>query len=492
MINEITNGTKYPPDKWQSWFERFEEYAAWYSGDPTEIMNFYSQMIHNINGKFWGMHERKERATVVHIPIANDLAEVSSNLLFSELPQAAFGKDKDRLKELFDQTNFITLCSESAEIASAMSGVLLKLDVDTTISQYPICSSVSPKGFIPQFYRGFLVAVQFFSAVLIEHSDVYRLVEKREVINGTLVIRCELYKGDASSFGRRMPLDAIPETNGIAAYTEVPVNVLGCVYIPNKRPNLISPGNPMGVSDYHNVLTMMDSLDEVWTSWIRDVRLSKSRLFVDGSLLDFEKRFSVDQELFQEIDLSDAQLQANGNVDPLRMVQFAIRAEEHYKTAETLSKEIISRAGYSPQTFGYDMKTYTESGAALRVKERKSLMTRQTKERYWNYGLKQFIYQLQVFANLISEDYTPEVPTLTFADSVVPDISVTAQSIASLRASGTISLYQSVKEIHPEWEDSFVMEEVSRIEKEAEEKAKVIVNKKLEGMIPPEGENEND
>lgn len=489
---DILAYSKFPPNNWKSWFARYEEYAAWYSGDPTVLANYYASIVGSIEGKFWGMTERRERATMMHVPLANDISMVSASLLFSETPEIKTSSEETtkEINRLLESINFVMMCSEAAEIASSMSGVMLKLDVDEYVSKDPICSLVSPLSFIPYFYRGYLQSVHFFSTVYEDELNIYRLVEKRQVINGKLVIKSELYKGDPSTFGSKISLKTLIETSEIPPVVELDTNLLGCVYIPNKKPNLLLPGSPLGVSDYHNVISMMDCLDEVWTSWVRDIRLAKSRLFLDQSLLDENKKFSIDKELFQEIDLSEVQLEASMTLEPIKMVQFAIRAAEHYQTAETLSKEIISRSGYSPQTFGYDMKTYTESGAAMRIKERKSLMTRETKERYWNYGLKNFIYQLQVFAKLMEQSLTPEYPILSFADSIVPDISVTAESLRAMKDAKAVSTYTAVKMAHPEWEETSILEEVERIKLEAEEEAKRNVKIKIGEQDSPE-EDEN-
>ena len=52
----------------------------------------------------------------------------------------------------------------------------------------------------------------------------------------------------------------------------------------------------------------MDSLDETWTSWIRDIRLGAGKLFIDEALLDSSKNFDILQELYMKVPLADQQL----------------------------------------------------------------------------------------------------------------------------------------------------------------------------------------
>src|SRR5690625_7222410 len=63
------------------------------------------------------------------------------------------------------------------------------------------------------------------------------------------------------------------------------VDGLGAVYIPNLLPNRLFPESSEGVSDYQGSVQLLDALDEVWTSWIRDIELGMARLLIDEDML---------------------------------------------------------------------------------------------------------------------------------------------------------------------------------------------------------------
>ena len=105
-------------------------------------------------------------------------------------------------------------------------------------------------------------------------------------------------------------------------------------------------------------------------------------------------RFKVFQEIFVKLHMEDARLAASG-YEPLKPMQFSIRVEEHMKTTEALAIEIITWAGYSPQSFGFSLEGRAESGTALRTRERKSLMTRNKKGNYWGPALWELLWQMQ-------------------------------------------------------------------------------------------------
>src|SRR5690606_1023511 len=69
-------------------YELYREHDAWYSGDPVRLSDVYSARISPTpRGRFWATEIKAERRTMLHIPIAGDIAATSANLLFSEPPK---------------------------------------------------------------------------------------------------------------------------------------------------------------------------------------------------------------------------------------------------------------------------------------------------------------------------------------------------------------------------------------------------------------------
>jgi hypothetical protein len=100
----------------------------------------------------------------------------------------------------------------------------------------------------------------------------------------------------------------------------------------------------------------MDSLDEVYSSWQRDVRLAKARLIVPQQYLDNIGRgkgavFDPSREVYSPISM----MASAGGTNDIMANQFAIRVQEHQATAGEYINRIVQGAGYSGQTFGeYD------------------------------------------------------------------------------------------------------------------------------------------
>lgn len=464
-------GSDWPPKEWRYWYDKYFEYQLWYGGDQDLMASYYSRKYPATSaGKFWAMIEREERRTMLHTPLAGDIASTNAALLFGEPPGLEYEPESAaglRVEEFIRENGFYAKLAEAADMSSPLSGVFLKLDIDPAQVGVPILTVRTPLQSLPEFNRDRLVAVTFHRIVKENDSGkVWRLFEDRRVINGQLHIQHRLYEGRDDKVGRVVDMSAIDETATLGLMdVAYPIDQLGVVYIPNMRPNRLAPGSPLGQSDYTGgLIGMMDALDEAWSSWMRDIRLGASRILVDESFLDDTGKFPVFQELFVKLNMEAARL-GQAAYEPMKDVQFAIRVDEHMKTTEALAIEIITRAGYSPQSFGFRLEGRAESGTALRTRERKSLMTRNKKGTYWAPALRSLLQQMQQLdiASGLQSGYQPEEVTVVLEDSVVPDPIEVSETVRNFDQAKAVSREIKVRMIHPDWSDEDVQAEVKRL-----------------------------
>jgi hypothetical protein len=453
---------------------KLEENKAWYSGDIDIIADYYQSQVSKYNF-YWAKQRMDLNRSVVHLPIANDIATTSSSLLFSK-PLKLYNDYTEKeieydkvLESVLLQNNFDSLLCEAGEVCSAFGGVFLKLDYDQRYAKHVIISKLLPNDVLAYFHRSWLYAVDVCTEIKSTETTFWRLIERRESI-GTLQaprtrISYILYEGTSYSLGNPIPFSELPEMESYQI-ADGEINApLGIVYIPNKKPNILLPNSEYGNSDYSIIYGLMDSLDESWTSWMRDIRLGGGRLFIDEALLDSTKNFDLLQEMYMKVPLADQQI-AGEKYEPINKVQFEIRQMEHYNTCESLCKEIIMRAGYSPQTYGYDMKTYTESGSAQRIKEKKSISTTQTKQGYWRTGLNNLFINLQAWEKELVKETITNIPSIKFGDTLDVDIAVKSETLRNLSQAYAISTDQKVALLHPDWTFAEVRSESEKILKE--------------------------
>lgn len=431
-------------------------------------------------GSFW----KRASKCKIHVPIASDIAQTSADLLFAEetgfscYDEATEDNESDqqhRLDKLVELNNMHGKLNEGGETCAALGDVCLKLNWQPEEIPYPILTVVQGDSAWPEYMFGVLQCVHFFS-ILKQDSDtdtVYRMYERYE--KGR--IHMALFEGDSENLGRRLGDAALAEY-GFESEIVAPVDELLAVHIPNIRPNRSFRDSQHGRSDFDQLRDLMDSLDEAYSSWMRDIRLAKARLIVPAEYLrrkeaiadqlggkQFTYEFDEDVETLVALDI-DTQY-AGGN--PITPSQFAIRSAEHSATCGELIRNIVSIAGYAPQTFGLDIDGMAQSGTALHIREKKSYNTRGKKIAYWQDPLESIMTSMvHLDAVLFPGEGSDADDTVkvNFPDSMSNDLSTVSAALQMINAATSASTEIKVAMLHPDWTKKQIAEEVDRIKTE--------------------------
>lgn len=456
--------SKVIPTEWKKIFEVYCEHAAWYSGDPNQIAHDQSNKV----GRMWSKQVLNERRTMIHVPLAGDISATSASLLFGEAPKVQFESEQAQLRweEISDKTDVLNRLLEGAETASAIGGVYLKVDFIQGF-QYPILSVAQADNAIPDFMHGILTGLTLFKPLPNPKEDgkVYRLVERHEVSStGKAQVEYGLFVGNEDYYGQQIPLDSLPDTEGLPEiFIYEGINGLAVRFIPNIKPYRRYRGYNIGRSDYDGLEGLFDALDEVYSSWMRDIRLAKARILIPEEWLqkdaDGNLAFDTEEEIFTKLDI-DPMNQQNG----AQAEQFAIRANEHYQTALELMKQIITLAGYSIQDFGIDIQGTAESGTALNIRRQKSLSTQAKKAGYWKTPLEDIFEMMMIIDNsIIKSGVAPERPNVEMQDGALVDMNQIADTLVKLNQAQAASIATTVSMAHPDWEEQQIQEEVDKI-----------------------------
>lgn len=462
-----------PEEAWQELKRRrrayFDMYDAVFSGLHSELKNTGS------NGSFW---KRCGKARV-HVPVAADIASTSANLLFGEQPRfsiydKAKGETEEnslpRMNEIIKETDLISKLHEAAESGSASGDVYLKCRYDKENADMPMIQIVRGADALPEYRMGKLQCIHFFTVFRVEANTgkqwrVYERYEPGRIITG-------VYCGDGSTLGTEEP--GVLEALGLQAEVEPPVDMMLAAHIVNMKPSRVWVTDDKGRSDFEGLRDLMDSLDEVYSSWLRDIRLAKSRLIVPAEYLrrknsdlfkdgQYTYEFDEDVETLVALDISN---DANMQITPS---QFNIRSSEHAATYENTLRTIISMAGYSPQTFGLDINGTAQSGTARRIIEKKSLSTNAKKQNYWKAPLEKFITAVMRLDKALygNSDFGEEDSVrVELRDPAATDPTDIAGAVNMLRSAQAASTETLVKMLHPDWSQTQVDDEVSAIHTE--------------------------
>jgi A118 family predicted phage portal protein len=479
-----SGGGTWPPQHLQPIYQHYNTLDAWYVGDQDRLAALYGDprgtaapanrpsqyrggMVGSIARMFWGqLTPAGEKRTKLHVPVASDICTMSSDLLFSEPPSITVedAATQERITDLIENGLQATLL-EGSEVGAALGGYYLRTVWDTEIAELPWLATVHADAAVPEWRHGRLRAVTFWRVIETEDDQTCLWhLERHEpgtILNG-------LYRGKAGVLGEQLELTAHAETAKMKP--SIPTGLDRCtgVYVPNMRPQRqwrnFPAGANLGRADFDGpVLGMMDALDEVWTSWMRDVRLGKSRLIVPRSYLQSNGKgqgayFDPDRELYEGLDVlgGDDRMEISAH-------QFEIRYAEHRDTAAELLANILRATGYSAQSFGLSgdvAVTATEVSA----KERRSIVTRGRKAIYTAPALADAVEMLlQLEASMFGSKVTPERPSIVFGDSVSPDIMQLAQTAELMRRAEAASDETLVRMLHPDWDEPQIQAEVDAI-----------------------------
>lgn len=491
--------------RWLSW-------AAWWSGDLTELK---AHTACTAPGGYWARRAAKPGDREIHLPLAADLARTSAELVCGDTPVIEFEGDdpaQEAWDDLAQKIGWSNTLLEAAEVCAALGGVYLRPAWDTQTAEHPLLTVVRADEALPEFRFGQLHAVTFVDAIPApdhwkKHKDAetWRHLEHHE----PGVIRHELWHGTTTNIGTLLPLTEHPITRHLVAEiptTSIRPNGLLVEYIPNDLPQPLDR-LPLGRSDFQGVETLLDALDEAWDSWMRDIELGKGRILLSKEMLDPvsqastgggrkwfgsgrqqgttpAKAFDTDAKAFVPLDMP---AEDGGKLAPITHIQFAIRYQEHYETCMALVEQITSRAGYSPQTMGMHVDGQL-SGTAMRRREHRSYRTRDRKRRYHRPADERAAETLMLInAELFGGPKPKARPTLAWRETDQADPMETANVINTLRQARALSTEIAVRMAHPEWDGDQVDEEVERLAKEDAE----LMAPPPTGFEPPPGTDPN-
>ena len=494
--------TTWPPEQLDVILPAMRSWDAWYANRTDRLAAIYAQsgeqrtslqrdgLIGAVKRFFWGSTSGSDTPSrKLHLPVASDICQASADLLFAAPPTFTVDdpKAQDRLDLIIGAGGHDELAA-AAEVSAALGGVYLRVVWDQDLHPHPFLTRVDADRALPEFTWGRLSAVTFWRVVEDANGSVWRHLERHELRAGIGVIEHGLYRGTAGHLGKRLQLAAHPATQGLAAVADAHGVVstltpgLDVVYVPNQTPNRVWRDHPLGAnlgrSDLDGIEPLMDQLDEVWSSWMRDIRLGKARIVAAQSALDNNgpgkgATLDLDREVYEAVNTPPSSAAAAEGGLPLTPIQFEIRVQEHQQTADALLQQILRRAGYSSQTFGADTDGAAMTATEVQSRERRSFTTRSRKIRPWRHALAALTGKaLAIDHAVFRGGGKTDLPVSVEFEDTVQDsqeaIAGTAQALFQAQAAST---RVRVQMMHPDWDEDAVSREVETIRREFGEPA---------------------
>lgn len=525
MSNLPEPKTPWPPRDERSRYDRMRVNAVWYGGDREQLSALDGGISLSITGGarttinpggsvksveasgrdvFWGRRNNTHEVdTRRHLPVAEDIAALSAEVLFSTRPQivvdgpteaqqSANGKAsaerptvatkaaQQRLDKVLDKCNFQQTLMAAAETAAALGSVGLRIALDTArIPDRPVIVRVDADAILPQYAWGHLTGVWFWQVVRADQQTIWRHIESH--VGG--VVYHGLYKGDSNNLGERVSLAESPKTAHLADKVNEDGGIVisrdggaTAVSIPNMLPDPLDRQNPAGRSDYTpSVRSLFDDIDRVYTQMLESIDDARSRLFIDESVLDRGRPgegavFNQEQRNFTKLKMPPTDETPTGL--PIEKVQFEMRVAEYLTGVDALVTRAIEASGYTAET-DTDGKGRAMTATEYSGRNQRSMRTRGKKIGYWKTELESVLTTLlavdvENFAPIETVDGTPvrveAFPVrVEFPPAVQPTIIELANTAEALQRAKAASVTTLVKVVHPEWDEIEVQEEVDRM-----------------------------
>lgn len=485
----------WPPKQLEQITPVLRRWDAWWTGDPTALTSAYqaysgvlldrpSQHRGGVVGAlarfWWGrpLADLSQHRDQTHVPLAADIARTSADLLFAEPPSITV-KDaatQTRIEGALEEHLLATLTG-AAEQGAALGGSWLRVVWDGDVADAAFVAPVTADHAVPEMVWGRLRAVTFWTVLDRDGSDVIRHLERHELIDGIGYVQHGLYLGTVTDLGRRLSLSEHQVTRGLVDAVDADGYItagrtpgLGAVYVPNTEPSTsrawrhIPSAAGLGAADIDGIEPLLDNLDEVHASWLRDLRLSKARLLVSREMLEDlgpgrGATFNLDTEIFSPLKIAPAE---NGT-SPITPAQFAIRFAEHQATAEHWGTQIVRAAGYSQATFGEQGQS-AQTATEVVARQSRTMLTRDRKIRAWRPALRTLVTKLLLTdAAVFQKHGDPTDLAVAFPDGISETQLQLAQTALALKSAGAASTRSLVALTHPDWTDLQVDEEAAKI-----------------------------
>ena len=500
----IPTGGNWPPPEYAPAYAAYRDWDAWYEGSAERLRDVYrwrdasgqsispservragqraGGVIGAVSRWLWGSPPPVgARDGRIHIPLPADLARTAADLIFSEPPALTSESTAvmERLEKL-EEDGLHTTLLHAAEVASALGDVYLRPVRDPDI--YPdrgFLAAVHADGALPVIRWGKLIEVTFWSTLVAERDKVVRLLEHHEVVNGAGRIVHAVHEGTPDKLGRPVPLTEYAASAHLADLVDADgaeptgLDRLDVVRVPNTGPQRTWRTQPvlryLGRSDYQGNEPLFDSIDDTWTSWMRDVRLARARLVVPDYMLESKGRgggatFDADREVWTAI---NAMVPEGASLpQQISAHQFTIRHAEHKATADSLVEQALRHAGLSQQTLGGDDGVGAATATEVQARERMSFTTRGNRiSGAWRPAIATAVELLLEYERAwgLAAAVEPERPGVEFGDSVSEGPETVARTIQLLNAASAISIETAVRMRSPELDDDEVQAEVKRI-----------------------------
>ncbi len=449
LTNRISTGGSgfqdWPPASVKERWLKIEHYRRRFDNDAKELFRY--------NPDLSGSTDQARIYTPV--PLAREIARLSSALLFSEAPKITHDSYQESLETLLEANGMDPFLQSSGEKVAIEGRGAFRVIRDETVSDEPLITYVHEDQLLWTEKHGRFVQG---GTVVIERDlgqgQVYRLLEEHVV--GEVVRR--LFRGDIYRLGTEVPLNGEEAKTKVPEFADLEADEVTGLDVPT----LIRWDNvPGGHSDIAGIETLLDRLDEAESLLLDKGRKSVPIVFADESMVDAQgNAVSFPGVVFLQ---TPGVMQEGGMNQAVVTIQPGFDTTPHLEWIGHLLETSLMHSGYSLASYGLDQGGSADSGKALKLRQSRTLLTKAGKDRMAKEAIVNALAIALAWKEGASEvkDYRPDV---VLGDGLPEDEIEDSSVIVSLDSAGAISLGEKVRRANPGWDQDRIDEEVAAIE----------------------------
>ena len=504
---------------------RTYEYKVWSMGNAGSLAWFYRTgnssiglYDYNKHNYFWAKCPSNRR--MVHCGIPGLISTRMADILFKNGVEVkaivykngegeSLQEDKAAEKKanefisatLLPKLKFTESLQKAAVNESWGGHCFFRLSHDFSVSAYPILETFDITQCELVKDRGITKAIIFKSWYEYANKS-YRLDEiysTTEDGDGCITYKLFTFDGDKE---KEVDLLSIPQTqamffvngsgnaNGISLDEQqrfVYKGLKGMLAFekPNKMPSQEFPDSNYGASDYEGAIDYFDSLDEITSANVREIRTNETKRYIPDSMI-MERDADGNPLPFDEF--CDSFVTVKGDLDQdaqnkIETSQITDKTESFLAKWKTVLSMICNKAKLSPYSLGITwLEAVGPSADSLQERNKVTLDMRKGKIVLWDTLLQNLILQaLQLNAWMqdnvdgIKEkhkaDGVPEIDftqgnttiQIDFGEYIEEGVSQRITTWGGAKAQRVASTEECVRQIHPDWTEKQVNDEVNLI-----------------------------
>lgn len=448
----LAQGADWPPKDQSQRLNNLQRYRDLFEGDTQTVAA-------------WAKKFRKRLYKLdefVSYPVAEIAVRTLATFLFAEDAIITSRKMPDELLSLIEENHLHALNLEAAAPCVVDGEIFYKLDVDESVSDRAIISTVDAAASFPIFKFHRLVEIAFVRSLgkasdgkVLRHAEIRRKGQ----------IEHRLYGGSPTKLGSQLDLIDYPETAGLEPRIVTGIDDLLVRHVPFWR-----AGGDHGISVFRGKEGLIDAIYGLYSQDQHDAEMSKKRVAMAETYIKRDQNNNIVFDRNTDVlALSEEAAGALGSdtrpIIPIDFSDSTIMGER----IEQRVNEFLLACGIAPQSAGRDVSGGAESGTARRLAQALTLQTVATSGRYFKAALKDMLdlalweVEPKMLNRKPARGKDIKDVQIAMRDGYVNDLVEETQRVAAAKQAGIMSIEQAVKEIHSDWSEEDIKREVDRI-----------------------------